>query len=140
MSFLKAFAEQNGVELLKAKSPRSTASFRERLIDAADKQIQKLDEVGANGSLDYNFKETKKRWWWASSAVDGKRPVKMYLDNKIVGEAEDALAVDDNWAAVRKIIEGLKEQITSTSDNYWDKEIKRRANVKKHKKKESQGD
>lgn len=94
---------------------------RSKLLYQADRMLKELASYTDVSQLDG---ETTK-YWWAPQAVNSHRRVAM----RYGGQVEDGTAfyVENNIAAVKKLIEELHKVITDSTDATWAEEEARRA-------------
>ena len=114
---------------------KGDSSPQGKVVAQAQSMLNKLATYGTNAKkMDYTGSN---QLWWSGSAVDGKRAVRVYYNNKVMksisehGEADFGIQCDDTIEAVKKGIEQMMAILDSKEAlPAFEAEEKRRADLK----------
>lgn len=126
MSFIRKYARRYQAETRTGPERTAKKSFKQKILDAADRQLTRLAGFKAAADLDYTPSGSSTRWWWSTRAVDGCRTIKIYVQGTLLEGDATGILVDDNVEAVRAEIERIRRYIESTSESDWAAEEARR--------------
>lgn len=126
MSFIRKYAKRYEVDTHTGHERRSKKSFKQKILDAADRQLAELSRYASSEDLDYRARGSNSRWWWSSRAVDDRRAIKIYVQGTLLEGDSTGVVVDNTLDAVRGEIERIRAYIESTTEAGWKAEEQRR--------------
>lgn len=63
MSFIRKYAKRYEVDTHTGQERRGKKSFKQKILDAADRQLAELSRYESNEDLNYRAKGSTSRWW-----------------------------------------------------------------------------
>lgn len=126
MSFIRNYAKRYKVDTHTGQERRAKKSFKQKILDAADRQLRELSRYSSEEELNYRAKGSNSRWWWSSRPLDGRRAIKIYVQGTLLEGDSTGVVVDNTLGAVREEIERIRAYIESTAEKDWEAEEQRR--------------
>lgn len=123
---INAQLANDGFQFADAQRAAVATTFKEKVLAAANKQLDYLAKMHADSELDYASKGNSGKYWWAAKPTNDQRAVRYYVANRLLHPTSKVLHVPNNIAAVQRAIVAFRTQAEAMSEADWEAFSKQR--------------